>query len=141
MSPIPLRRQILRYGLVGGLGFVVDAGLLYALIATGAGPYVARVASFAAALTITWGLNRAWTFETRGRAGAGRSYLGYLAVQLVGALTNFVVYAGALRLIAPTPVNAVLALACGSAVGLIVNFTGARFVFTRLSTAGPARRS
>jgi putative flippase GtrA len=125
-----LRRQILRYGLVGGLGFLIDAGLLYALAAWGANLYGARVASFAAAVTVTWALNRSWTFGHSNRAGAGRSYVGYIVVQVIGSLANFVIYAGALNILPPTPGNAVLALACGSAVGLIVNFTGARFVFT-----------
>lgn len=124
-----LRRQILRYGLVGGIGFVTDAGVLYALTSAGAGFYRARLASFAVALTVTWALNRHWTFGRRGRDGLARSYAGYLAVQLGGALANFLVYAGVLRLIPPTPAHAVLALACGSAVGLVVNFTGARLVF------------
>lgn len=124
-----LRRQILRYGMVGGVGFVADAGVLYALTAGGTDFYLARLASFAVALTVTWALNRRWTFGHRGRAGLAKSYAGYLAVQLGGAAANFLVYAGVLRLIPATPVNAVLALACGSAVGLVVNFTGARLVF------------
>lgn len=124
-----LRRQILRYGMVGGVGFIADAGVLYALTSNGTDFYRARLASFAAALTVTWALNRRWTFGQRGRAGLARSYAGYLAVQLVGALANFLVYAAVLRLIPATPVNAVLALACGSAFGLVVNFTGARLVF------------
>ena len=131
-----LRRQILRYGIVGGLGFVVDAGLLYALATGGANLYVARTASFAVALTVTWVLNRTWTFEQRGRAGVGRSYLGYAAVQLLGALANFLIYAGVLSVLSPTPGNAVLALACGSAFGLVVNFMGARFVFSPRTTPG-----
>jgi putative flippase GtrA len=131
--PAALRRQILRYGAVGTLGFAVDAGLLYLLTSKGADPYYARVASFAAALTATWGLNRVWTFQLRGAAGVGRSYVGYLLVQLMGALTNYLVYAGVLQVIAPTPGHAVFALACGSALGLAVNFTGARMVFARIT--------
>jgi peptidoglycan/LPS O-acetylase OafA/YrhL/putative flippase GtrA len=131
-----LRRQVLRYGLVGGLGFLVDAGLLYALVALGANPYGARVASFAAAVTVTWALNRSWTFEQRRRAGAGRSYVGYAVVQVTGALANFLIYTGVLHFLAPTPGNAVLALACGAVVGLAVNFTGARLVFTPRTTPG-----
>lgn len=129
-------RQALRYGVVGGLGFVVDGALLYGLVAWTLDPYVARVLSFAVALTVTWALNRSWTFGQRGRAGAGRSYIGYLVVQIGGALTNFVVYASVLGLLEPTPAHAVLALACGSAIGLIVNFTGARVVFAPKTTAG-----
>ena len=131
-----LRRQILRYGVVGGLGFMVDAGVLYALIAWGSNLYSARVVSFAAAVTVTWALNRSWTFEQRGRGGAGRSYVGYALVQVAGASVNFLIYISVLEFLSPTPDNAILALAFGSAVGLVVNFIGARFVFAYRSTGG-----
>ena len=107
--------------------------MLYGLGAAGANLYAARLASFAVAVTVTWALNRSWTFGQRGPAGARRSYVSYAVVQVTGALTNFLVYAVVLRLLAPTPANAVLALACGAGFGLVVNFTGARLVF-----AGPA---
>ena len=136
MSGGGLARQILRYGLVGGVGFVVDAGLLYALIAVGGDPYLSRLGSFAVAVTVTWALNRRWTFGRRGRAGAARSYLGYALVQLGGAAANFLVYAAVLGVLAPTPGNAVLALAAGSVAGLAVNFTGARLVFARTPRLG-----
>jgi putative flippase GtrA len=75
-------------------------------------------------------LNRAWTFGQRGQAGAALSYVGYAVVQVIGALTNFLIYVGVLSFLAPSPGYAVLALACGSTVALAVNFTGSRFVFT-----------
>ncbi len=132
-STASLRRQILRYGVVGGLGFAIDASLLYMLIAWDTNPYSARAISFAIAVTVTWSSFGTWTFEQRGQAGVARSYVGYAVVQVSGALANFLIYVGALEFLAPTPANAVLALACGSAIGLIVNFTGARLVFTSRS--------
>ena len=124
-----LSRQILRYGLVGALGFLVDAGLLYLMVARGMPPHPARLLSFAAALTTTWALNRAWTFQAQG--AAGRSYLGYLLVQLFGLAVNYLFFAATIWLLEPTPANAVLGLAIGSAFGLVVNFAGARLVFAR----------
>jgi putative flippase GtrA len=131
MSMTTLSRQVVRYGAVGALGFLVDGGLLYLLVAEGVNPHYARLVSFTVALTVTWALNRAWTFQARGTVGAGRSYVGYLLVQLAGLLTNYLFYALVLYFLEPTPGNAVLGLAVGSFFGLLVNFTGARMVFTR----------
>ena len=48
-----LARQFLRFCAVGGIGFLVDAGLLWLLLqATALGPYGARVLSFLAAATV-----------------------------------------------------------------------------------------
>ena len=52
-------RQFLRFCIVGTIGFVVDAGSLYLIMATtGAGPYLARLFSFMMAASATWILNR-----------------------------------------------------------------------------------
>lgn len=124
--------QALRYLVVGGIGFVVDAGILWLLVRAGANPWLARLVSFPAAVLVTWWLNRAWTFQSRA-ASRGREVSTYFLVQIFGALTNFAVYSAVLTVIPPTAGNAVLALAAGSAVGLIVNFAGAKLlVFTKL---------
>jgi putative flippase GtrA len=55
--------RFLRFCLVGAAGSLVDAGLLQALVTlAGANPFVARVSSFLAAATVTWRLNRCFTF-------------------------------------------------------------------------------
>ena len=99
-------------------------------MARGLPPHLARLLSFAAALTTGLGrLNRAWTFQAQG--SAGRSYLGYLLVQLFGLAINYLFFAATISLLEPTPANAVLGLAIGSVFGLVVNFVGARLVFAR----------
>lgn len=113
--------QLLRFGMVGGVGFAVDAGVLLALTALGGAPLLMRVLSFAAAVVVTWALNRRWTFAATEQRG--REFLAYLTVQSGGMVVNFAVFAAVLTWTAQTPL---IALAAGSALATAVNFTGAR---------------
>ena len=117
---------------VGGVGFVVDAAVLALLVHSyGWGPYSSRLVSFAAAVTVTWALNRTFVFSAGRTTSRRREYSRYLLVQAVGMVINFGVYS---LCIASSPVMnrwPVLALAVGSAAALIWNYAGARwFVFT-----------
>jgi putative flippase GtrA len=53
----PMKR-ILWLGAIGGIGFVVDAGILQALFVRGIQPIIARCISFPVAVTATWLLNK-----------------------------------------------------------------------------------
>jgi putative flippase GtrA len=123
--------EVLRFGVVGSVGFLVDAGVLYLLVSLGIGPLAARCVSFPTALAATWLLNSRWTFAAyRDEASRTRQAAGYVAVQLVGIAVNYAVYALSLNLTGRTSIGSVAALAIASAVGLLVNFTGSRmFVF------------
>ena len=91
--------RFVRFALVGGTGFVVDAGLL-TVLHNGAGfdPFTARLVSISVSAFTTWRLNRAVTFgaSDRSQASEGARYA------LVAALTaglNYCLYAaGADRL-------------------------------------------
>ncbi|WP_235035610.1 GtrA family protein [Roseomonas sp. 18066] len=121
--------QMLRFGVVGTLGFLVDTGVLYAALQLGAGLYLGRVFSYVAAATGNWALNRAWTFQATG-APAARQWALFLAVNLVGFAVNYGTYAllvGHLPLAAAHPV---LGVAAGSLAGMAGNFLlSRRFVF------------
>ena len=124
--------QFLRFCVVGGVGFCVDAAVLLLLVGVaGLDPVAARFASFACAVLATFELNRRWAF-----AGAPpQPYLhrlaAYLGVQGVGFLFNLGVYSASYLLL-PAPLNApVLSLAYASVLALVVNFAGARFVVFR----------
>ncbi len=117
---------------VGGIGFVVDASILATLVhGYDWGDYTARLASFAVAVTVTWALNRAYSFAGQETTDKRQEYSRYLAVQLAGMAINFAIYS--LCIISSELMDQwpVLALAVGSAVALIFNYVGARlFVFT-----------
>lgn len=121
-----MTRGLVRFVAVGGAGFLTDATLLWALVGLGGDPFLMRLISFAVAVRITWWGNRCWTFAGQDSGGFGA----YLAVQLTGMALNYAVYASLVALLPPGAGWAVLALAAGSAVGLVANYLGAaRLVF------------
>lgn len=127
--------EFLRFLVAGAAGFAVDSGLLLALsLGAGWAPLTARLVSFALALVATWLINRLWTFRTAAQDKSARrigaEFLGYSAVQVTGGAANFAVYASIVALTGVSPVQLLVALAAGSATGLLINYLGARkFVF------------
>ena len=141
--PSPIAGEFLRFGVVGCLGFLVDALVLLAGLALGLGPWLGRLVSYVAAASTTYALNHAWTF--RGRAGGrpeARQWALFLLVNLSGFAVNFGTYAAAITLIPLASAQPVLAVAAGSIAGLAVNFTLSRqIVFAaRLRVAPVAER-
>ena len=124
-------RRFLRYALVGGVGFVVDASVLTILVnGLEQGHYVSRAVSFSLAVTITWWINRQWVFQAG--APTQREYSGYFVVQLVGALINLGIYVLAIELFPALARTPVVPLAIGAAVALLANFLLVRrYVFRR----------
>ncbi len=113
--------QLVRFGIVGGIGFAVNIGV-YALFVhpIGADYHVAAVAAWLVAVANNFVLNRHWTFDARDDL-AHRQAVRFLAVSLVafGAslllLTLFVESAGMAKVLAQ-------ALAVGASTPL--NFLG-----------------
>lgn len=130
---LPVREvhRVARFLVVGTVGFAVDSGVLSLLVhGFGIGPIMARGPSFLSAVTVTWALNRAYTFHGLKAHPIGAQYVRYLAAQGVGALTNLGVYAAAIFAIALCARFPVLALAPGSVAALVVNYVLLRlFVF------------
>ncbi|MDN2565314.1 GtrA family protein [Aquibium sp. A9E412] len=123
-------RRFAGFGIVGGFGFLVDAGTLLALSGLlSVDPLAARVVSIACALTVTWLLNRHFNFGASSRPVAveGARYGG------IGAGTSVVNYAVySLILLAAPWVSPILALAVASGLAMLVSFAGyTRFVFDR----------
>jgi putative flippase GtrA/SAM-dependent methyltransferase len=121
--------QFTRFGAIGALGFLVDAGLLTLLVnGYSWGHYRARLLSFAAAASATWYANRRHTF--RATDNARTEYTRYLAVQVVGAAINLAVYVALIEAIPPLARFPAVPLAIGAGVALMFNFVAAkRLVF------------
>ena len=121
-------RKLLAFGIVGTIGFGIEAALLSVLISIDWSPYPARLVSFPSAVTVTWLLNRRFAFSDRQTLGSGHEtgsqYLRYLLVQTLGALVNVSVFALVVAAEVPMAKHPVVALAIGSAAGLLVNFAG-----------------
>jgi putative flippase GtrA len=118
---LALARQFLRFGTVGAVGFVVDAGIIYATRHQ-LGLYGAGLASYLAAATVTWALNRAWTFRGRGTGRAHRQWALFLLANLAGFALNRGTYALLLTYVPICAEQPVLAVLAGVAVAMFLNF-------------------
>ena len=140
--PPPLRRhfppglaailaQFMQFGVVGGIGFVADTAVVYALRAP-AGLYVAGTAAYGVAVTVTWWVNRIWTFRGISNIGPMRRQWAYYAIaNLPGLLLNLGTY---FALVAGSPFCAaypVIAVAAGAGAGMFANFTLSRALVFR----------
>lgn len=123
--------EVFRFGVVGVVGFVVDAGVLTLGLQAGSGLWLGRVLSYLVAATVTFGLNRAWTFRAADRSRpVARDWGLFLLVNLLGFACNYGTYAA---LIAGVPLVReipVLGVAAGSLAGMAGNFLlSRRYVF------------
>lgn len=133
--------ELLRFGTVGIAGFIVDAAVLTAGIALGTGPWLGRIASYVAAASTTFALNRAWTFRVSARrtgTAAARQWGLFLLVNLVGFACNYGTYAALIAGVPLVAAQPVLGVAAGSIAGLLGNFLLARrFVFAAGHPSNP----
>jgi putative flippase GtrA len=130
-----LRREALRFAMIGSIGFLVDAAVLTGLVSgLGWGLYEARGVSFSLAVSVTWYLNRRFTFTERRSADRKREYARYVAVQIIGALINLGVYALVASGFPALAAYPVIPLAAGSSVAMLFNFLASRrFAFVASS--------
>lgn len=116
-------REVLNFLVVGGVGFIVDATILTGLTLYAAwSPWLARIPSFAVAVFVTWALNRRHTFPDRGLQHRSTEAFFYLAIQGGGALINLGIFWICLELQPQLVKVPVIALAFGSAGGLVFNY-------------------
>lgn len=121
--------RFLRFCAVGGIGFLIDAGILQALVVgVNANPYAARVASFIAAATGTWLMNRRYTFEV-GQKPTRAEWFRYVVFMLFGASVNYGVFALSIACGSVAHAQPWIGVAFGSIAGLWVNFTTSRILF------------
>ena len=119
-----------RFGIVGALGFFVDAGVLYGLLCLGLDYFSGRVVSFLVAVTFTWQLNRRFTFIQSSQLNVWREAWRYLLSSSLGGLVNIIIYSFVVIISNPLPIIPLVGIAFGSAAGACVNYLAAKnFVF------------
>jgi putative flippase GtrA len=132
-----LRHEVMLFAVGGGIGFVVDAGIVQMLVSfVHFNPYAGRVISFLVAATVTWWWNRSHTFAAR---HSGHSllteWLHWMALMSGGAAVNYAAFVACLLAIPSWHKWPVLAVAVGSAIAAAVNFVSARtLLFRRTKT-------
>ena len=132
MAFLASHSAILRFCVAGVVGLLVDIAALYVL-APLLGWYVGRAGSFVAAASVTWRLNRRFTFvqyPAHSPQPVWLEYFKYLASMLVGGTVNYLVYASVVYG-APLAFAPVLGVALGSIAGLIFNYLAARHLVFR----------
>lgn len=128
--------QFLRFGIVGALGFVTDFTVVYLLVKVlGLGTVSGRLLSFLVAATVTWKVNRHFTF-VREDAGSVREWLHYLLFTGIGGGINVAVYQTWLYFTNDSTMNMFLGVAAGSGVAMVFNFVvSKRAVFAERKVA------
>ncbi len=135
-APFPLAAQVLRFGLIGSLGFLVDTATVYAAhFGLGLGLHVAGVLGFLVAVTFTWVMNRRFTFPEARSEARGRQWARFVATQTLGFVVNRGTYAGMISFVALAREQPVLAVAAGSLAGMVLNFVTARTIAFRARRA------
>lgn len=127
--PKGIRDQIFRFSIVGVIGFIFNA-LMVEMLAKYIGPIWAQAFAFPVASSITWWLNRRYSFGASRHAWY-QEWLRYIGANLFGWLANNGVY---FSLILQFPLayhRPALAVAVGSIVGMFFNFAASKWLVFR----------
>ncbi len=129
-----LLQQVWRFGIVGVIGYIVNAGIVE-LLAPNWGPLYAQILAFPIAASMTWWFNRHFTFGASERT-IHREWLQYLLANSLGWVVNngayvWIIFNSVLAYQHPS-----LAVAAGSLAGMIFNFTMSKWlVFNKPTVA------
>jgi putative flippase GtrA len=85
--------QLAKFMLVGGLNFLIDLGVLNLLIAVfqvsqGRSAVLFKAVAFGAAVTVSFFMNKFWTFGARSTAEALKEFIEFFVVALFGLALN-----------------------------------------------------
>lgn len=130
LEALPPMARLLRFGMVGGIGFVIDASMLAVIHhALGINPFAARVFSIVLAAFTTWRLNRSVTFQPSNH-GQIHEGVRYYCVVVFSAGINYGIYSAILLLINGFP--PILAAAAATGCAMTISYVGySQFVFRR----------
>ena len=125
----------IRFLMVGGVGFAVDASVFYGVSQIGGGSWaLARVCAFLVAVCVTWQGNRRWTFKSVG--APLREIQRYVIVQITGCLINYATFMTVLDSI-HHPKGWIVAYLVGSASAAFFNYhVSRRLVFSLKHDSG-----
>ena len=123
---VALLEQFISFGLVGFAGLAVDLACVYGLRPF-VNLYVAGMASYVVASSVTYGLNRSLTFRSHvSQVAMWRQWVSFVAANLAGFVLNRGTYAVLIFTFARVAEHPVIAVCAGAVAGMFVNFTLSR---------------
>jgi putative flippase GtrA len=130
------QQQFLKFSMVGGVGFVVDAGTYFVMTHYLGGGLVSSrfVSSLVFGMTTTFLLNSALTFRGQGSGSVFSRYLRFATANIVGNLLNVGTHAVLVENLSLFHRIPLLGVVAGTFVGLIFNFTGSKYFVFRQAT-------
>jgi putative flippase GtrA len=93
VSPRLLLKELGAFGVVGGLGFVLDVGIFQLLYSNGVGAVTAKAISTVVAMTVAYIGNRYWSFSHRSRSTVRREFLLFAVINGVTGVLNLAIVA------------------------------------------------
>lgn len=122
--------SIVKFSVVGGVGFIVDAAVMYALKVF-VGIYFAKMISFFCAVFVTWLLNRIFTFKGKTSGLNNRDeFSRYLLLMLLGGTINYAAFYLSITFSPFIYTYPIFGVAIGSLTGMIFNYiTSSRLIY------------
>jgi putative flippase GtrA len=87
----PWSHEVLRFLVVGGSAFLVDAAILSLMARLGLPPFAARAVSISVALVFTWQMHRRLTFKV-GTPATFVEFRRYVGISLVSIVQNYAIF-------------------------------------------------
>lgn len=130
--------QVAKFVLVGGMNFLIDMGVLnflvfYTGIAAGAAQSGFKALSFSVAVINSYFWNKFWTFKRESTEGAGKEFLQFLIVSVIGFGINLSIDYAVVNMISPfggvgEKTWAQFGALVAAVISLFWNFLGYKFV-------------
>lgn len=138
MIPAETREEILRFALVGAVGFAVDGSILVTLFQLLDWEILSsRLISFSAAATVTWLLNRLFTFSHRKSSRRLFEWSRYVAVNTLGAVINLGIFLWLMQYLPETGIYPLFGLGVAASISLLANYLGSKYIAFHRSQAIP----
>jgi dolichol-phosphate mannosyltransferase len=121
--------EFIKFSLIGGSGMVID--LLFVFISKEAFSLsfrIARIIGFLFALTSNFLLNRKFTFEHAHKGNIFQQYAGFFTISLIGFVINWFISVYLYEHYHFFNLHYLIASVLGVLGGLIINFTGSKFL-------------
>lgn len=125
-------RQAGSFAVIGGIGFVVDGGILTIMNTVyGIELLPARLVSFTAAVTTTWFLNRQRTFADNKSKKPVSEWSRYAAVNSIGSVLNMGIFFWLITQYEALARIPLVPLGIAASVALVFNFIASKYLVFR----------